>query len=196
MVCKIDGSIASPEDSNMETKRTLRAKEVCMVAGLRPSTLRTWVNQGLLQLDQPGQTGWRKYTFDDLLRVCAWAEVNRIGISPVSAKRLTYELEGRLQDFAQEGLTAPTRAARFLLAEIWQRAQVEDPEEKDLMNVRFAAWGGEDGVAETLQAPASRYLVPFASVVIIDTVKVWERIQGTLQSGLFANIDYLIPDSE
>jgi MerR HTH family regulatory protein len=172
---------------------TFRAAQVCAVAGVGANTLKAWVGRGLLKLEEPDQTGWTRYSYRDLLRVCAWAEVNRAGISPVEAKRLVYEVEGHLEIFAFEGVpSAMERRGCFILAEAWEPGEGNDGD-KSLLNVYAADFAQ---VKSTLQeSMAGRNVVSFATVILVDTLKLWRRIEAALKAAPFASSKQ-VPDAE
>lgn len=69
--------------------RTYKSADVCAAAAddqgnpLDANTLKHWTRtRGRLQLENPNQTGWTRYTWGDLLRVRAWVEVMEAGLSP------------------------------------------------------------------------------------------------------------------
>lgn len=165
--------------------QSFRMGQVCAVAGVSANTLNAWINREQLKIDNPNQFGWRRFSFMDLLRVCAWAEVKGAGISPVDAPQVVYEVEGALERFALEGV--PERCERdgfFVLAEVLAPVEM-DGTTQHIVNVRLANWSR---VCEALRTPSAERLLDSATVVLVNPVKLFKRIEKTLASALFANL--------
>lgn len=170
------------ERDNLDFKNlSFRASDVCSVAGVSPNTLKNWIGRGQLKLEKPKkQPGWNEFTREDLFEVGAWAEVNRAGISPTNAnaKPFITVIEGDLNTFAIEGVPSSyKRRGRFALAEIWRPDLVDDDPDTTTMNARPTDW---KGIVEALWSPPYNLIGDPCTFVIVDTLKLWRRVEKGL----------------
>lgn len=163
-------------------KATFRSAAVCAIAGVNSNTLKHWVGRGVLQLEAPPAHGWTTYTARDLIRICAWAEVNVSGIPPTKARGLVNVLEQDLLSLAFDrpewaALNTPIdlSAGRFI------RCAVLGGVDEDADAVRFS-------VGVTNRRGAMRWLetggmggIVAATTIFVDVGRVWTAVQARLE---------------
>lgn len=161
----------------------LRSALVSEVAGVSPNTLKAWVGRGLLKPQAPQAGTWTAYDFYDLLTVCAWAEVNRAGISPQNATGLVEAIERSLIALAfnrPPGIHAPRpinpEEGHFVLAEIWDR--LDDEPDRLRMAVTTRNREGVRYYFQVTQVEAEHA----TTVLLVDTIKLWRRIESALKA--------------
>jgi hypothetical protein len=153
--------------AGIESKK-FRPEDVQKAVPNAPSanTLRKWVDSERLELTQKPKPGtMTRYTYKDLIRVCAWAELNRIGIVPYRAPLLLAELERELSH-APKGLIVA-----------WVLDRLDD--EPEVVRMRVRAVTREQLRFVFLQAQPED-VAHVTSTVVIDVAKLRAQFQESL----------------
>jgi DNA-binding transcriptional MerR regulator len=117
-------------DERAQTGRFLRIGQMARLAGVTPRALRFYENQGLLAPPARGQSGYRLYGPQDLVRVIRIRRLRELGMSleqvravvdaPEGAERLAEALEALVEDLRQRALALQeaSRRAQEALADL------------------------------------------------------------------------------
>ena len=74
--------------------KTYNPEQMCALAGVRASTLRTWRKRGLVKVQKEHAGAWTLYTEADARWVCGLAALARFGIEGESAACILERLGG------------------------------------------------------------------------------------------------------
>lgn len=171
-----------------QPQKTFRISTVAQVAGVPITTVREWIESGVVQLNAPQTGAWRAFDISDLMTIVAIAEVTRDGSAARPKRGIWYVLAERLCVLEERGLTREHEVrGEYVLSEVegapdlyatGQELAAERSRSTDTAPVNPRAFSRASLFKEIAEPEPA--LLRGSSWHVVDVIAVWKRTHQRL----------------